>query len=360
MADSSAKVHEKARKQWEHARRYWQGQNDLYGRLLSFALDLEHYRQSDGFTRDRRRIQPKTQRQYNLLRHKAALLLRQMPQFDTHAVQQGADAGAAEVSRRIIENVFNDPLKGYHVHRYDMVLSALAAGRGCIGIDWHEKWGVCFGFRDPRRIHIQPGRTFMHDPLNYFVIEEVPMRLSEVQKMRGWAVPSDLSPDSWKSDYAEDGQKDSRQIDLLGADGRYRTAEEDEDGDGIVTVLKTWYREDPFGRVTKKERDADLPEDEWHFVDDASGITQPFDPMNPVPPMSPMSGQPMRLVTSKSEMYNEAEYDEGYLVITAPFYKGKKPLFEGRWLEGALNEDATLSAFPYMELVGYRKSATRN
>ncbi len=357
---SAEKVHEKARKQWEHARRFWQPQNDLYGRLMAFGLDLEHYRQENGFQKSRVRIQPKTQRQFNLYRHKLSLLLRQEPQFDTHPVQPGADSHASEVTLRIVEQFFKDPRKAYHVTRYDMVLSALAGGRGCAAFDWHPKWGVCSRFVDPRRLHIQPGRTFLHDVLNPWTTEEVPMRMSELAAQKAWHIPRDLNPDNWKSDYATGGSKDSTQIDLYGGEGHRPGADESEDADnGMVTVLKTWYREDPFARVTKKERDADLPPDEWHWVDDSVQVTFPFDPENPVPPMSEVTGQPLRLVTSKRESSNFDQYEKGYLVITAPFYSGKKPLFEGSWTEGALNEKATLPSFPYMELVGYRNPLRR-
>lgn len=352
---SAAKVHEVCRKKWEHARAFWKPHNDMYGRFLSFCLDLEHYRRDDTFTKDRRRIQPKTQRQFNLIRHKASLLLRQAPQFDTHAVQPGADAHAAEVSRRIIENIFYDPLKSYSDPRARMVISALAGARGCVAEEWHPKWGVCFRFVDPRRLHIGPGHTFLHSVFNPVVHEEVPMRLSDVRKMKaaGWDVPGDLQADDWKPGYSDGGSGESRRVDIEGGDGRYPGADEAEDGDGIVTVVKSWFREDPFARTLKKLKDSDMPEDEWLWADDSLGVSFPFDPTNPVPPMSEATGQPLRLVTSKREQFESEQYDEGYLVIHAPFYQGKKPLFEGKWLEGALNDDATLPTFPYMELVGY-------
>ena len=352
---NATKVHETCRKKWEHARLFWQPQNDMYGRLLSFGLDLEHYKVSSGFTKDRRRVQPKTQQQFSLIRHKAALLLRQMPQFDTHAVQPGADAHAAEVSRRVIENIFMDPVKAYGDPRSRMVISALAGARGCISIEWHPKWGVCFRFVDPRRLHIGPGHTFLHSVFNPVVHEEGLMRLSDVHKMErsGWRVPKDLAPDDWKPGYSDGGSHDSRRVDVEGGDGLYPGFEEAEDGDGLVTVVKSWFREDPFGNTPKKLAEADLPEDEWTWADDAVGVSFPFDPENPVPPQSEVTGQPLRLVTAKREKFEASPYEDGYLVIHAPFYQGKKPLFEGGWLEGALNPDATLPAFPHMEMVGY-------
>jgi hypothetical protein len=355
VSASSKKAHDLVRRRYEHAKAYWSTQNDLYGRLLAFCLDLEHYRQSDSLSKDRRRVQPKTQRQFSLIRHKLSLLLRQGPQFDTHAVQPGADAGAAEVSLRIIENIFNDPLKGYHDYRYRFVESALAGGRGCISVDWHPKWGVCFRFVDPRRLHITPGFTFLHDPRNPCVIEELPMRLSEVKKM-GWDVPDDLTGDGGV-DMPHGGERDADGLQRDQAD-HWPGTDENDNSDPIVTICKTWFRDDPFQKQSRKIRDAALPEDEWYFVDDQTQLRLPFDPMNPVPPVSPETGALMRLVTDKTEAV-DTEYDDGRLIITAPFYAGGQPLFEGGWLDGALNPDVQMAAFPYGEMVGYRHPLRR-
>ena len=165
---SSQKMHEKARRQWDHTREYWRPVNDLYGRLLSFSLDLEHYRTlgEGAMESDRRRVRPRTQRQLNLIRHKASLLLRALPEFDGHAVQPGASARAAEISRRVIENVFHDPLRGYQDTRERFVWSALAGGRGVIACEWHPRHGIVLEFRDPRRFHICPGHNYLHSPMN--------------------------------------------------------------------------------------------------------------------------------------------------------------------------------------------------
>ena len=212
---SSRKAHDIVKRRYFHAKNYWSTQNELYARLLAFNLDLEHYRNGDPLSKDRRRVQPKTQRQFNLTRHKASLLLRQEPQFDTHATQPGADSAAAEVSKRIIEGIFKDPLKGYHDPRSRMVWSALAGGRGCMAVDWHPKWGVCFRFVDPRRLHITPGFTFLHDPRNPCVVEEMPMRLSEVKRMSGWTVPSDLTGDGGEHLESGNSAKDADGLERL-------------------------------------------------------------------------------------------------------------------------------------------------
>lgn len=354
------KVHDLVKRRLQHAQLYWHNDNEMYGRLLDFSLFLNHYRNDPGLTRDKRRIQPKTQRQFNLIRHKASLLLRQIPQFDTHAVQPGADAHAAEVSRRIIENIFNDPLKAYHDPRSRMVWSALSAGRGVISIEWHPKWGVCFQFRDPRRVHIEPGQTFMHSPFNGVVFEEVPMRKSQLVAMPGWdqKVIEDLEGDGGIFEHSNAGDRETDGIERDAASHLPGSDEEDKD-DPIVTVCKAHFREDPYKKLSSKLTQSDLPEDKWHFVDDATQQRIPFDPMNPVPPPSEATGQPMRLVTRKDEMNNFSEYEDGYLIVIAPHYAGRKPLYEGGWTDGAINPEAKLSAFPYMEMNCYKHPLRR-
>jgi len=360
VARSSRKVHQLVKRRLFHAREYWRADNQRYGILLAEALFLNHYRQENELTKDRRVLKPKTQKQFNLIRHKASILLRAMPEFDTHAVQPGADAGAAEVSLRVINNIFLDPLKGYHDVRSRMVWSALAAERGLIAIDWHPKWGVCFRFVDPRRGHLTPGFVFLHDPRNPTFIEEIPMRMSEVRAMKaaGWDIPSDLSGDGGMKDFSEGGNRDADGIERDQA-SHLPGVDENDGEDPLVTICKAWFREDPFGPDNKKLAQSDMSEADWHFVDDQTGQTVPFDPMNPTPPMSPVTGAPMRFVSSNAEKYNAGEYDKGYLVITAPFYSGDRTLFEGSWTEGALNPDATLSAFPYMEMTSYKHPLRR-
>jgi hypothetical protein len=360
VARSSRKVFQSVKRKLMNARDYWRNDNDRHGRLLAECLFLQHYVGDNPLTKDRRRIQPKTLKQFNLARHKASLLLRQMPQFDTHAVQPGADAGAAEISARVINNIFLDPLKGYHDYRSRWVWSMLAAERGVIAIDWHPRWGVCFRLADARRVHITPGFTFLHDVRNPGVSEEIPMRMSEVRKMKaaGWDIPSDLEADGGLNDYGEGGD---RNTDGIERDQSSHIPGDDSDPeDGIVTICKYWSREDPYRSVSSALENADLPEQEWHFVDDQTGQTVPFDPMNPVAPPSQVTGQPMRLVTSEGEKYKGHEYEEGYLCIIAPNYAGEKPLFEGKWTEGAINKNATLSAFPYMELTTYKHPLRRS
>ena len=364
MADrSSRNITKLVKRRLFHARQFWSADNQRYGILLAENLLLNHYTRDSELTKDRRRIQPKTQKQFNLGRHKTSLLMLDDVEFDTHPSQPGADAGAAEVSRRVIQNTFSDPLKGYTDVRERLIWSMLAAERGNVAIDWHQKWGACFRFVDPRRLHITPGFVFLHDPRNPCVYEEIPMRLSEVKKMAasGWDIPGDLAGDGGIFEFDTHSLGSHRDADGIERDqtGHMPGADENDQSDPIVTICKAWFREDPYADQTKAVKNADLPESEWHFVDDQTGQRVPFDPMNPTPPVGQM-GNTMRFVTSKGEMNVGHEYEEGYLCVTAPYYPGEKPLFEGKWLEGALDPMVTLCAFPYMELTSYKHPLKRS
>ena len=174
-------------------------------------------------------------------------------------------------------------------------------------------------------------------------------------------MPGDLEGDGGLFEFDTTASGDHRESDGIERDqsNHLPGADENDQSDPIVTVCKAWFREDPYAKQSSKLTNADLPEDEWHFVDDQTGTRIPFDPMNPVPPTGPL-GNPMRFVTSKAEMNVGHEYDEGYLCVVAVGYYGDKPLFEGKWLEGAINPDVTLSAFPYMELTSYKHPLKRS
>jgi hypothetical protein len=355
---TAKQMHEHCTKNWQWAREYYRPWNDLFGRLLAFCLDLEHYKRETGYTNDRRRIQPKGQQLFNLVRHKLAQLSTAALNLMCSPVQPMMDGTKAEVSKRLIEQTIYDPMRRYKVVRHRMILAALAAGRGATAIEYDPRIGVCFRNVDPRRLHTCPGYYDLHDPRNPWVIEEVPMRLSAVRAMKsaGWSVPRDLMPDDWKSDYGDGNQQDTSRIQFDG-DSNKPGADEGNDTDGIVTILKCFYRAHPDGSSQPEAPSRALPRDEWHYRS-PDGQRIPAGPGledgTEEPPMG-MDGMPLPLVTENDAEDQFPTAPDGYLCIVAPFYKGQKPLFEDyTWLPGKVNEDVVLSAFPYMQMLGYR------
>ena len=104
------KVHDYWVRQWEHRADYYRNENDLYGRLIAFALDMEHYRSNRQFTTNSQRIQPKGQQLYGLIRRKATQLAITPISFDARPVQPIEDADSAIIARRVIETRLENPV----------------------------------------------------------------------------------------------------------------------------------------------------------------------------------------------------------------------------------------------------------
>ena len=342
------KKHDYWVRQWHHRRDYYKQENDLYGRLIAFALDQEHYKRNRGFSNDSTTIQPKGQQLLNLIRHKLALLVTPPVSIDARPVQPLQDANAAMVSRRIIEQVVEDPKRRYKSVRHRMVLSGLAGGRGSVAIEWdHSVNGVVLRNMDPRRLFPTPGFLDLHDPRVPDVIEEVPMRLSQVKRMAGWNVPASLTADNWTPDHPQGASQESKWIDMDGSSEGFPGVSEGTDDDGIVTVLKCYSRRDPFQQTKQVNLGMrDLPESEWYWTNDAGERV----PMMQSPEQ-PADG--FRLVTRDEDQRELELYSSGYLCIIAPFSPTKKPLWEGSWLPDAVNTDVRLRSFPYMDFAPY-------
>lgn len=345
---SQQKKHEYWVREWQHRREVYRSENELYGKLIDFVLDQMHYKRNRSMDNSSQRIQPRGQQLTNLVRHKTGLLVTPPLSVEARPVQPMADADAAIVTRRVVEQVVESPRLLYKNTRHRMVLTGIAAGRGVVAIEWdHNVNSVVFRNVDARKFFPAPGFLDLHDPRMPDVIEEVPMRMSAIRRM-GWNVPSDLTADNATMDYANaTGQGDSGKVYLDGDDAS-RSSWDDAgtEDDGIVTVLKCYSRRDPFDQTRVAKVPRDLDESEWYWTDDAGArlpvveFPQPPDPS-------------LRLVT-KAEDERELElYPEGSLCIVAPYYGGKKLLWEGSWMPDAVNADVRMRSFPFMEFCPY-------
>lgn len=333
--------------QWNHRREYYRQENELYGRLIAFGLDQEHYKRNRSpMNNDSTVIQPKGQQIANLIRHKAALLMDPPITFEARPVQPVKDATASIISRRVIEQALEDPKRRYGMVEARMIYSGLGGARGTVAIEWnHDVGGVTFRNADPRRIMHTPGYLDMHDPRTPDVIEEVPMRLSQLKRM-GWKVPADLTADNKQSEYASGQAQDSKEIDWDATGNASASVGDGTDADGIVTVLKCYSRRDPFAQTREVSLPMDLPEAQWYWSNDAGERVPMMDS-----PQQP--GEGFRLVTKDEDAREMEMYSAGYLCIVAPYYAGKKPLWEGSWLPDAVNTDVRLRSFPFMDFSPY-------
>lgn len=311
---------------------------------------MEHYKRETGWTTDRRRVQPKGQQLNNHIRHKTEQICKVPPYIQARPIRPQADNAAAELTRRVIEGIISNPRKRYRGQRRRMVQSGLAGGRGCIAIEWDARAGLCFRVADPRKVFICPGFTDLHDPRNPYVIEEIPMRLSALRacKALGWNIPDDLRPDNYKPEAYAAAQQDTSRIDFdYAGNQNLPGASDGSEADGIVTIIRCYYRWDPLAQ--KKDGPVPLPVEEWLYRDELSGATVKYD--GNAAPMSEISGNPYKLVTTQQEKDSHYAYPDGYMCVVAPFYSGQAPLWEGGWLPGAPNKNVVLQDFPYMQFV---------
>lgn len=336
----------------EQAVEYYRAANDLYGKMLAFGLDSEHYKREQGFGRETRRIQPKTQLVFDLLRHKGAWLKTQPLRIEARPRQPMEDLGPAELAKRLLDGVTQDPLRRYKANRSLLIDSALSASRGVMWIEWSpEAGGIYFCNSDPRLTHVAPGWVHPHDPTCPWVQREqtVDAAFLRRKKKAGWHVPSDLEPDDSPRENAAAGQ-----------DATTRNVGED---NGAVpesqvvpryTILKTFFRDDPFDHV--RPETLPLPRDEWYFLDDATGDRVPlpldvdiFDPAAQAQFPVNMEGQPYRLVQEEPQPAYKR-----LCVVSYPNYKGKNGVaWKGDWFDGAVNEVKGEVPFPLFWYCSY-------
>jgi hypothetical protein len=357
---SKQEVRRHAVRLWRHAREYYRQPNDLYGLLIAYCLDLQHYKRNYGIQNDVKRLQPKGQRLFNLIRHKLSLLTTDPINFECRPIQPNADARGAHLAKKVLESTLFDPTVRYNRIERSMVMSALAGGRGAMAQEYDPDvpGGTCLRLVDPRRLFVTPGVLDFHDSRAPYCIEEVPMHISAVRAKKhtaGWDVPDDLTPDNWKSDYADGVQNDLSQPLMLG-NNEVVPGVDVGAIDGIVTVLKVHHRHDPFASTEDRARRYDLPREEWYWLDEESGERVPLgdaDPMTAMPPVNPM-GQPFKLVTTLSGTEEHYLYPNGRCDIVFANYNKDKPAgFCGDWLPGRVNQDVRLANFPYMFMTAY-------
>ena len=347
IAVSPAKKHDYWVAQWNHRTEYYRQENELYGHLIAFSLDQKHYKRDRApMDNDSSRIQPKGQQLTNLIRHKQALLMGPPISFEARPVQPIKDAMASIISHRIIEEVVEDPKRRYRMVEARMILSGLAGARGTVAIEWdHATNGVVLRNSDPRKLMHTPGYLDLHDPRTPDVIEEVPMRLSVLKRM-GWKVPADLTADNKQSEYASSASQDSHEIDWDASGSASASIGDGTNDDGIVTILKCYSRRDPFQQTRRVSVPVDLPQERWYWTNDAGERVPMMD--SPEQP-----GDGFRLVTKDEDARDLELFSGGYLCIIAPFYGGKKPLWEGTWLPDAANSNVKLRSFPFMDYAPY-------
>ncbi len=359
---SLARIHEDGVKRWKHARDYYRPWNDLFGRLLAFTQDHEHYKRNYSWGENNpARIQPKTMRLFNVVRHKLVSLATQEIRFEVKPVQFDADAYGAQLSQKILEQTILDPALRYRGTRSQFLNSTFSGGRGVIAWEYNPNvpGGVVARLGDPRRTHAAPGVLDFHQSTCPFWVEEVPMHVYDVRKKAdeaGWRLPKNIHPDNWKSDYSTGNRSDTSNQPFDGQSNDVIPGVDEGDVDGIMTILVIHWRWDPFAETTNDRYD--LPREDWHWQDPQQTdfrvpLGEGQDATSAIAPLGP-SGQPMRLNTTRSTDDEFYRYPAGRKDIIWPFNPEKKALWTGDWLPGKVNANVRLAHVPYMFMCAYR------
>lgn len=340
------RLHALCRGLWEHAREHQRPHDDLYGRLLAFSLDMEHYkRESGAFGRDTRRIQPKTQLLYDLIRHKGSHLKTQPIRIECIPARVSDDLAPAELSRRLLEKLVRDTKRRYRHNRDRAIDSALAASRGVMWASWEPSIGLRVEASDPRLTFVAPGWVDPHDPCCPWVCREmhVTKQWLESRRAMGWNVPKDLTPS--RDPLLRHGQDPTHFN--PGEDGG--DAPEDEK-EPRYTIVRMFFRDDPLRHV-KVGAERPLPRDQWHLAgpDGPMPIPEGADIHDPVFAESVVQAGLTLVISEPEPAYQRL------CVVFYPDYKGTNGIaWKGDWFDGAINEVEGHVPMPMFWLAAYQ------
>jgi len=177
---------------WEEGKDYKREYDERYSQEIDFSLKLAHYRQGNENTNDTRRIKPRTADLYDVIRHKRAQILKDELYVEVWPIAPPGtddDASLAEGSRFALEHVLRHQRYGYERPRERMVGAALAASIGAVTAEYDDQLGpygeIKFRVVDPRRAFWTPGTQGPHDPECWWLIEERPVFVRDLEAKKG-------------------------------------------------------------------------------------------------------------------------------------------------------------------------------
>lgn len=230
--------------------RYYRPAHARSRTCLDFVLKQKHYKQDEGQTLDRTRVQPKGAETFNTIRHKTAQIAGQSTYFECWPTDQQDDPQAAEAARRVLESIVQDPLKRYRPCKRRMVLGALVASTWYCKVEWDSSIGpygdLRFSSLAPFYLLPAPGWQDIHDPKCPYVIEWADLPIDFVRSKAGkgenaWKDLEDLWPDNQGQYKSQDEY--TRSLSDSSPDEGY--------GPDTVRVVMMWERSDPA--LEKKE-----------------------------------------------------------------------------------------------------------
>lgn len=338
---------------------------------LDFSLSLKHYVDDAGNERDKRVVQPHSLDLFHLLRHKWSQIARSEIYIECLPVDDFMDADLAEDCKFALESVINDRRLRYKACRRRMVIGALAARAWAMKVEFDPRlrpYGdLVFGSLAPWDLVWAPGWTDFHDATCPWLIESGKMRVNDVLQMGdyGWNVDG-VQPTGTLSRAPEGSRTaNTRGHQRVSRRGQPTNTVTDQDA---VTVLKAWFREDPYtegSTVTSPTIELD-PKDRYYECPvcfhtelgsgeamyeggDGEVASREFDPigngegLEDMPEYGPVCPNCQQAEMVRADFIEQEvtflRYPEGRLIIVCP--ELDLVLYDDKW-------PVRLRSFPYM------------
>lgn len=334
----------RVRRQWEGCVQYYAPFHQRIEFELAFSLKLRHYLNDSGNTLDQRFVKYRGRELASKIRREVADIMEAHLYIEALPTDHDPTrAMSAEDSKWALEHDIRDPLKGFDTFLERTVLGAIAARSWWLLADYDpEKREIYFRNGDPTKCFICPPYQDVWDVRNPYFIEEVQMRIADVQAMSGWKNTKDLLPDNPSPSRYQEGSSDSDERGRIYRDAAGNPAPPGAT-QGIITILKCWYKADP-DKIKKKVRKPEtaklLPREQQHLACLSCGYTEALpvaaEGLKPIEAMAldgaPCSqcGSPMKPITHTMEEDEFAAFPDGRLVIVAP-YNQDQVLFDDEW-----------------------------
>lgn len=338
MADTDP-IGPRIKRMWLAAVQYYQPFHQRIEFELAFALKLRHYLADTYQTLDQRYVKYRGRELASKIRREVAdicaapVYIECLPTDDNPVA-----AYTAEDSKWALEHDVRNPLKGFETYLERMVMGAIAARSWWLIADYDPEAGeygeVLFRNGDPTKQFVCPPYQDVWDPRNPWWIEEVQMRVSEAQGMLGWKNADRLVADNPLPTRYQSGASDSDEQGRVWRDPA-SAPEPAGSPNGIVTVLKCWFKKDPDKKVTKRlrrEKATALPPDEHYLA--CTGCGYQSGPIAQDPTLAPGAPcpacqEPLKLVTHHVPEESALAHPDGRLVIYAP--NCDVLLYDGGW-----------------------------
>jgi hypothetical protein len=325
---------------WESCVSYYAPFNEASERELAFALKLRHYLNDNMATLDQRQVKFKGRELAAKLRRKVADTMAAPIYIDALPVDSGEDPFTAEDVKFALEKDVRDPLKGFKTYLERMVLGAYAARSWWLLADFDPDDGqfgeITFRNGEPSKCFICPPYQDVWDKRNPYFGEECQELLSNVRRMAGWKNTDQLTADNSQPVRYPVSDEDSQGRIFR---GEASSVEPAGSADGIVTILKWWFKRDPDKKTKRKVVPGSsraLPTDQQHYGCIACGYREPINADVPdqgsgICPTCMDAGQPnpLHLITHEVLQEESLAYPDGRLVIVAPYCN--VVLYDGPW-----------------------------